>query len=166
MKITKWPAERFEQLKELAAQELTSHQIGRILGITRDAVLGKAWRCGIQLLGWQRQQREVKATDPGLTEQKVRKVRKRKPRLHHPSPPKIPLDPVDVGNPCNLFQLRRAHCRWPMWDLRTPFEAKHFCGQHTIKGSSYCAEHAAMVYQPIQRRGGAPFRLPKVDVGT
>lgn len=163
-KIVKWPAERFEQLKELVAQELTSYQIADILGITRHAVLGKAWRNGLHLQGGARAQHEVKKQDTGLEPKKVRRKRVRKRQRQHKPRPKYSLTPADVGASCHVFQLRYGHCRWPLWELTTPFEAKKFCGQRAVKGSSYCAEHAALVFQPVQPRRNralAPFRLPK-----
>ncbi len=165
-KIIKWPAERFEALKQLAAQELTSYEIEKVLGVSRAAVCGKAMRNGIRLLGQARKLRLIRAADPKLVEKKqVRKVRKVKAhkkqvrKVQNTSPqPKLEL--AEIGTPCNVFQLRRGHCRWPMWGLQTPFEAKHFCGQQAISGSSYCADHAAMVYQPLRPRTGSQFRLP------
>ncbi len=167
MPIIKWPIGRFERLKSLAAQELTSYEIEKALGVSRSAVCGKAMRNGIKLLGGARKLRLIRDADPKLVEckevvHKVRKVvRKKKKQVQiRPPRPQPKLELADIGSPCNIFQLRRAHCRWPMWALTTPFEAKHFCGQHAANGSSYCAEHAAMVYVPLRPRTGAPFRLP------
>ncbi len=165
-KIIKWPAERFERLKQLAALELTSYEIEKVLGVSRSAVCGKAMRNGVRLLGQSRKLRLIRGADPKLVEPKdVRKVkvrkRKKQVRKNTKPRPQPKLEPADIGTPCGVFQLRRAHCRWPMWGLRTPFEAKHFCGQQAIKGSSYCAEHAALVYAPLRPRAGGQFHLPK-----
>ncbi len=161
-KVIKWPDERFEQLKQLVAQELTSYQIADILGMTRGAVTGKAARSGIQFRGGANGQHEVRKGDPGLEPKRKPKKRVRKVQDHEPRP-KVDLTPAEVGTPCGVFQVRYGHCRWPMWELHTPFEDKKFCGQQKLKGSSYCAEHAALVFQPMRPRTGnpVPFRLPK-----
>ncbi len=162
--IVKWPAERLERLKQLIAQEMTSSDIAKELGVSRNAVCGKAMRSGLKLLGRARELREEREAEPELVEvTEVRQVMHKKVREipNHPPRPKLKLEPVEVGTVCNIFQLQRGHCRWPIWGLETPFEAKHYCGQQAIKGSSYCLRHAAMVYQPMRPRTTAEFRLPR-----
>lgn len=42
-----WTEERIEKLSELWSQELSTAEIGKILGITKNAVVGKAHRLGL-----------------------------------------------------------------------------------------------------------------------
>jgi GcrA cell cycle regulator len=42
-----WPPERLERLRELWAQRMTAEKIGHALGITKNAVIGKANRLGL-----------------------------------------------------------------------------------------------------------------------
>lgn len=45
----KWPEEREMKLKACAATGMSASEIGKVLGVTRNAVIGKARRCGIKL---------------------------------------------------------------------------------------------------------------------
>jgi hypothetical protein len=42
-----WPAERHERLVALWAEDLPARAIGEELNVTRNAVIGRAWRTGL-----------------------------------------------------------------------------------------------------------------------
>ena len=44
-----WDAERHAELVRLAAEGLTAREIGERLGVSRSAVIGRAWRTGVKL---------------------------------------------------------------------------------------------------------------------
>lgn len=41
-------------------------------------------------------------------------------------------------------------CQWPFGDPGAP--DFHFCGRKSFAGFSYCEEHAAMAYRPVEPR--------------
>ena len=43
------------------------------------------------------------------------------------------------------MHLKGGECRWPIGDPRE--ESFGFCGDHSLSGLPYCAEHAKVAYQ-------------------
>jgi len=114
-----WTEERIELLEALWGEGLTTGEIGKRLGVSKNAVVGKAHRLGlkgrpspIKRTAQGRQQ----AAKPAEPEHKIRSV-------------------VD---------LQANACRWPIGDPREP--GFHFCGRPALPGKPYCAEHAALAY--------------------
>lgn len=115
-----WNDERIEELKALWAEGLTTGEIGKRLGVSKNAVVGKAHRLGLQgrpsPIKRDRQPRQATAAAKKGVDAKVRSV-------------------VDLS----------VHtCRWPIGDPREP--GFHFCGEPSIPNKPYCAKHAAVAY--------------------
>lgn len=137
----KWTPEREETLKRLYAEKLSYSLIAAELGgITRNAVIGKSHRMGLERRG-------------PADGQPVRKTKFRKPYTRAPwAVPRPHLEatealelPVEiVADPVTLRDLESHHCRWPLGDPPDMM----FCGAHQRKGYSYCARHYRMAYQP------------------
>jgi len=49
-----------------------------------------------------------------------------------------------------ILSLTERMCKWPVGDPKSP--DFHFCGKHAVSGLPYCAEHAALAYQPAKKR--------------
>lgn len=49
-----------------------------------------------------------------------------------------------------ILSLTERMCKWPVGDPKSP--DFHFCGKQALAGLPYCAEHAAIAYQPAKRR--------------
>lgn len=49
-----------------------------------------------------------------------------------------------------ILSLTERMCKWPVGDPKSP--DFHFCGKAAVQGLPYCAEHAAMAYQPAKKR--------------
>lgn len=49
-----------------------------------------------------------------------------------------------------ILALTERMCKWPVGDPRNA--DFHFCGNPAHPGVPYCAEHAAVAYQPAKRR--------------
>ena len=45
-----------------------------------------------------------------------------------------------------ILSLTDRMCKWPIGDPKLP--GFHFCGKSALPGMPYCAEHAAVAYQP------------------
>jgi len=50
----------------------------------------------------------------------------------------------------NILSLTERMCKWPIGDPK--HEDFHFCGKPTVQGLPYCAEHAAVAYQPPSKK--------------
>lgn len=117
-----WTDERIELLKKLWADGYIAHFIAIQLGggITKNAVVGKALRLGLE----KRKPGSVTQHTPGRpTPYTPRPVRESDTAWH----PFLGIALVD---------LEPAHCRYPKGDSNFLF-----CGQPKRSGSSYCSHH-------------------------
>lgn len=113
--------------------EKTAAEMAALLGrgVTRDMILGAAWRAGIKVGGGK------KVRDPSAP--KPPRVRNRKPRVAIVPPP--PLVPTIAHDPVHILQVREGQCRYPMWEetgRRPKYETLFFCAAPTEGASSYC----------------------------
>jgi GcrA cell cycle regulator len=136
-----WPPDRVKWLANAWTEEkLSATKIGKELGISRNAVLGKLNR--LHLLG---QRRVIAAPTP------------KSPKA--PPPPKAPtirklvvikeptLDPADM---VTLFDAKRNQCRWPVGDPASP--DFRFCGRLTEWKHPYCPAHEAFLKGTLKTR--------------
>lgn len=156
-----WTEDRVEVLKKLWAEGHSASQIAKQLGgVTRNAVIGKVHRLGLS--GRATPSRPVK----------------RPPRLARPKPKVLPdgtvkvpasakadqlrpgeknamlaaLPPLELedGSAATILTIRDSMCKWPIGDPADPNFA--FCGRKCAEGGPYCAEHAAVAFQPPKKR--------------
>ncbi|MDZ4789793.1 MAG: GcrA family cell cycle regulator [Hyphomicrobiales bacterium] len=162
-----WTDERVEILKKLWTDGLSASQIaGRIGGVTRNAVIGKVHRLGLS--GRATTSRMRSARPRARVLQFPTRAPSVQYRTHgnvalkalflpeHDVQPSIAIVPVIEDFPVlladrvTLLKLRDCMCRWPIGDPQD--EAFRFCGRKTVSGATYCEHHAAIAYQPAQRR--------------
>ena len=131
-----WPAERSELLKQLWNQNLSAWVIAEQLGITKNAVIGKAHRLGLP----------------------SHKPVQRKPRKQAAAPmwrpkPRTKRAKAMVANGGEhkflgrrLEQLGPNDCRYPYGD-RPPFV---FCAVPVEAGQSYCSVHCEACFVRVR----------------
>jgi GcrA cell cycle regulator len=131
--MTKWTEERIELLKQLTVEGRSASIIAALLGVTRNAVIGKWHRLRLSL--------------------------NRPPRPRPSRPPRVPRAPAVIRkpqiayitslpfespeNPLTLFELEPHHCRWPVGLEGGPHL---FCGNTVADGRSYCGRHCKMAH--------------------
>lgn len=118
--------------KDLA--HLLNEQTGS--AFTKNSVVGKARRLGLQLTDDERHERGSYGTRKSWGSRSRHFSRPRKLRLvvDNVSPePELPF--LNIG----IFELKSHQCRWPAGD-----ENFTFCGQETHDDSSYCQHHFRM----------------------
>ena len=136
-----WPEAKTDILRALWASGVTCAQIGKTMGITRNAVIGKVHRLKMQL----RRVSPVKRATP--TTKHARKappslptiMAHKAPRLPKPRPEPIPA-PVGMAG-VGLFD--RTGCAYPINDG----PGFLFCN-HVTGGGSYCQYHKQIMYTP------------------
>ena len=117
---TSWTEERLEMLKALWEEGLSISQIGERLGVTRNAVAGKAHRLNLR-----------KRQSP---------IAKKLKKAVEPETPKdLPLRLALRG-----IQWSRSKCVWPSGDPKTVEFS--FCGEAIVPGKPYCSEHCELAY--------------------
>jgi GcrA cell cycle regulator len=161
-----WSTERVEQLRSFVTAGLTCSQIAAEIGVTRNAVIGKVHRLGLQTSGGRPGRRPSNLTQRLRQGPSDRSGETREPRsriapmlraatagqtvVPFPSPSAID-PPVENVLRCSLLELAGGGCRWPLSDPGK--DDFGFCGNTAISGFSYCAGHARLAYRlPSGRR--------------
>jgi GcrA cell cycle regulator len=120
-----WNEEKLNKLKVLWDEGLPITKIGNILGVSRNAIAGKAHRMGLP----KRNSPISKSGDPRKNQKKVAEENIKE------LPLKILLRDVEWS---------RNRCCWPIGDPKLP--GFSFCGTSIIPGRPYCEEHSNLAY--------------------
>jgi len=65
-------------------------------------------------------------------------------------PVEQPAAEMETGPVIGLLELKESSCRWPVGHPDQP--GFGFCGCQKADHGPYCEKHAAIAYQPVQRR--------------
>jgi GcrA cell cycle regulator len=128
--MTTWTPERVAAVTRLWNEGLTTAEIGRMIGVSKNAVVGKAHR--LQLPARPSPIKRGKSVRPKHT---VAVPRPAKPR---------PVQQFTVGN---------AACKWPIGHPDEP--GFHFCGERALVSKPYCQNHYEKAYIPAKPRSDA-----------
>jgi GcrA cell cycle regulator len=123
-----WTDERIEQLRELWAEGLTTGEIGKRLGVSKNAVVGKAHRLELKGRPSPIKRSKTPRAAPAAPKEKDQKIR-------------------------SVVDLSAHTCRWPIGDPREP--GFHFCGAPSMATKPYCEKHAAIAYVGSSSRSSA-----------
>ena len=118
-----WTDERLEELEKLWAKGLSISQIGEALGVSRNAIAGKAHRMGLP-------KRPSPISKPKAEKPKVEPV----------------VEEQDLPLRLELRQLvwSRSKCCWPTGDPKK--NGFVFCGDMVVPGKPYCLPHCKEAY--------------------
>jgi GcrA cell cycle regulator len=111
-----WNDEKIQRLKKLWSDGLTTGEIGKLIGVSKNAVVGKAHRLSLKGRPSPIKRQDVKAPAAKKVETRI----------------------------FTLVDLSAQTCRWPIGDPK--HEDFHFCGKGVSPGKPYCAEHCAAAY--------------------
>ncbi len=134
-----WTRGVIERLRYLAEDGMTSGQIAATLGLTRNAVIGKMSREGIQL-----------ARKPSRGSMAAPKPRKPPSKLK-PSPKTNPMTPPlqgRMGAGPAVLAVTPYQCEWPIGDPTS--EDFHFCSErrNPLVEPPYCRKHTEVAFRP------------------
>ena len=120
-----WTEDRLIDLTKLWGEGLSITQIGLVLGVSRNAVVGKVHRMGLP---------------------------KRQSPIVRSDKPKAPRPPIQRRRavPLTLEQWDRNTCSWPIGDPKT--DDFKFCTEQSEPGRPYCTTHCAMAYTTSRDR--------------
>ena len=138
-----WTDERVTQLRQLWGNGKSASEIAEILGgVSRNAVIGKAHR--LELSG---RPSPIKRKEDEEEETVVVAVETAAPAVA-----KVPARPAPErkSGGATILNLTERMCKWPIGDPRD--KDFHFCGKSAHGNLPYCAEHAAIAYQPPGKR--------------
>jgi GcrA cell cycle regulator len=134
----RWTEERERKLAELWAQDLSAAQIARLIGATRNAVIGKVHRMGLP---------PRPRPAPKSRPRRVR-VRRWRPAVQRMCVATQAIVVSGFTPLCTLMELSRESCRFPIGEPGAP--GFGFCGRPRVHGP-YCAEHHRVCYQVLEQ---------------
>jgi hypothetical protein len=135
-----WGAKNIAKLIALAAEGLSYTQIGKALGITKNAAIGKARRLKID-------------KSPALLTNTKAKPPAHKPQPRPIKPPPPPPAPVPDMKLLTMMELRDNHCRYPI----NGKDEMLFCGRYQDGKKPYCKQHAKICYVEPKPRSERKF---------
>ena len=151
--ISPWTSERIQSLIALWNEGLTTSEIGRRLGITKNAVVGKVHRLGLK-------KRASPIRSRGITTQRAPQPARSETRAPQPASSEAPRPSADVvaappvrkrtGPVVLLDALKPGMCSWPIGEPGT--ESFHFCAEDIVPERPYCLEHCEKAYVKSVRR--------------
>ncbi len=162
-----WTDEMIEQLIQLWQSGLTTNDIAKELGMSKNSIVGKVHRLNLEARPSPIKKKEEEVT---VSEEKSVKKEKNTPQQiviefeeqvekikveKQEKPENIEQKPVVHTHKrpvtcVKLSELDSHTCRWPIGDPKD--EDFCFCGKKVRPGQTYCDEHAAIAYvKPIKK---------------
>lgn len=149
-----WTPKRVSTLIALWNEGLSTAAIGRRLGVTKNAVVGKVHRLGLPKRQSPIRGDRTNSNRPGPKPRPRAEAQPRTPRpvvkkAERPMAPKRPPiveveEPKLVGDPISMDELKPSMCSWPIGEPGT--EEFRFCGHDKIEGKPYCLYHCQKAY--------------------
>ena len=141
-----WNQQKVEDLKKLWNDGVATSRIGEQLGFTKNAVIGKAFRLGLE----RRQNSRKKISQPASfssttlyreTSSPSSSISAKKEPIRRREKFSFKKSIVGTGN----FRS----CQWPIGDPLE--EGFHYCGGQNIPTKPYCIEHFKKAYNVDER---------------
>tara|TARA_B100001113_G_C20714642_1_gene450905 strand:+ start:90 stop:560 length:471 start_codon:yes stop_codon:yes gene_type:complete len=137
-----WDENNVSKLRDLWDQGLPTAQIGKLLGFTKNAVVGKAHRIGLE-----RRPSPIRRTAVKPDRKKARSPVMPKLNFENKQESIVSQKETNVFQPVvkNLLNTNvRRGCEWPKGH---PDEIDfHFCGKDRFEDKPYCLDHCAVAY--------------------
>ena len=137
-----WNQQKVDDLKKLWNEGVATSRIGEQLGFTKNAVIGKAFRLGLE-----RRQNSRKKTALSQSASSVTMYRETSAPSHSQVTPRR-----EVTRRKEKFSFKKSivgtgsfkSCQWPIGDPLE--EGFHYCGGQNIPTKPYCIEHYKKAY--------------------
>ncbi len=159
-----WTDEMVDQLREMWKQGLTTGEIGKRLGVSKNSIVGKVHRLGLSGRPSpikKKDETEAPAEKKEATENVAKATKPKVEKAPVPKTPKVEKkaeekveveEKIEISAPAphhhngktSLTDLDNHTCRWPIGDPKD--ENFHFCGRKVRIGQTYCDEHANIAY--------------------
>lgn len=145
-----WNSEAIDTLRSLWAEGHSTAEIGRRMGVSKNAVVGKAHRLNLPPRPSPiRREAEGAPRSAPLTRRTL-PPREAAP-LRRPEPaPAAPRAPAPAAVVRPFFRPSTRNCCWPLGEPGTP--EFRFCSAEAVTGKPYCADHVAVAYVKVRDR--------------
>jgi GcrA cell cycle regulator len=156
-----WTAEAIERLRALWAEGHSTAEIGRRMGVSKNAVVGKAHRLNLSARPSRIRREAVaeRATAPAPRLPRPIGVAPRSTLAPSasaaPSTPAPAAPPPPVSPPSSVVRAfpRLGATRSCCWPIGEPGTADfRFCTAEALSGKPYCSQHAAVAYVKARDR--------------
>ena len=134
-----WSDEKERRLEKLFRQGKSFSLIAADIGVTRNAVIGKAHRMKLQGHKPVECLPRPRSANPRIRRRHAIRavaVKKAKPKII-----------ADHDYSCTIYDLSDCSCRYPLWGLQTPHAQRFYCGipqASVAAGSPYCERHTTV----------------------
>ena len=148
-----WNETNVARLRELWDQGLPTAQIGKLLGFTKNAVVGKAHRIGLE-----RRPSPIRRTAVKPDRKKARSPVM--PTLNFENKDteeKLNFSEIKTFQPAikNIFSpIKKRGCEWPEGHPDEP--EFHFCNKERFDDKPYCLDHCAIAYVIPEKEEAKP----------
>ena len=132
-----WTDETIKRLKKLWSEGHTTSEIGRMIGKSKNAVVGKVHRLNLP-------PRPSPIRKAGVMPKAVDSS-----KIASKAPPGAQVS----GAAASGGKVKSASCQWPYGHPDDP--AFKFCLREVQPGKPYCPEHSQIAYIPANRKGEA-----------
>lgn len=153
-----WTTEMIEGLKKMWKGGLTTNEIAKELGVSKNSIVGKVHRLNLTSRPSPIKKKEGEEETEILQteevsvlveeEQKPQKKAKKEPassKAFETEATPLPVEAELKKRRCiKLSELDSHTCRWPIGDPKD--DRFCFCGNKVRAGQTYCDEHAAIAY--------------------
>jgi GcrA cell cycle regulator len=133
-----WTSEQDNQLRELHTTGMPFSEIGDIMGVTRNAAIGRAHRLYLPPKRDKSAPRKPRNRSPNRPKAEPWVSKRHIAMLLQPAP--VSADTAPIGAK-SLLDLALGECRWPFGD--GPYT---FCGCRTFTGLPYCVGHMRIAH--------------------
>lgn len=127
---------KIDQLTTLWNSGLTMSQIGREMGVSKSAVLGKGHRLGLP----SRPSPIIRDHAPTPPKPRVERPK----RIVDPVEPRPPRPTPQPRIATPNWPIGKRPCQWPEGDPKE--EGFHLCGDNAFEGKPYCPRHHVKAY--------------------
>ena len=149
-----WTATAVDLLRALWAEGHSTAEIGRRMGVTKNAIVGKAHRLDLPARPSPIRKQEAGVAPSSAASRRRPSVREatapaRRPAVQAPPPPArtIAAAPVPAPAPSAVRHFPRASFRSCCWPIGEPGTRDfRFCAAEADPGRPYCADHSAIAY--------------------
>lgn len=162
-----WTDEAVEELKRMWDRGMTTGQIAKALGVTKNSIIGKVHRLCLTARPSPIKKASVSSDKPTEKVEKTKKVTKSPKKAEKTekiekaentkSESSAIVVEVKKDSPASaeetnipLVKLDNHTCRWPLGDPKD--DDFCFCGRKIKTGQTYCEEHAAIAYVKAGKR--------------
>jgi GcrA cell cycle regulator len=149
-----WTEAVIAELRRLWTEGLSTAEIGRRLGVSKNAIVGKAHRLALS----PRPSPIHRGPSAGAPPSPARRVMgPTLPPLAHAAPAaaEVPIARAQpqlrpVAPPAVRSGTRFSACCWPIGEPGTA--SFHFCGSEAMPNKPYCPDHAQLAYVKVRDR--------------